>query len=172
MQAFLHRVSRRLRVVSAVHCDRRMTFRSSITMCVCLLVSGSAFAVGERISVKGELGDQLRETLCVSMECAADGSDATVSARVVKNQVEVKVLGADGRVRLEQKLPANAEGRLSSTDLVAATSAIFKAIESPTAAVEAKSAPEKAETKKAQASTGTKKSPTRLLARGAPKSRS
>ena len=107
---------------------------SSLAVVVALAAS-PAFATGERIIVGSgsEAAEQLKQTLCIAMECVTsrDGIEASVSVRPGRNEVEVKVLGADGAVRLTQRVPALADGRMSATDLVSATTKVFQAIESP-----------------------------------------
>ena len=63
-----------------------------------VLVAAPAWAVGERVSLPKGLpfSEQLKETLCISMECGA-GTDATVTAKVIKgNKAEIKVLSPSG----------------------------------------------------------------------------
>lgn len=102
-----------------------------------MLVSLPAWAVGERITVSGANETQLKEVLCNSMECVssaqakANGYSAAVEAKASKDSVEIRVLGADGRVRTTQHVPMNDMGRLSETDLVSATTEIMSAIEDP-----------------------------------------
>lgn len=100
-----------------------------------LAASLPAWAVGEHISVTGPAKEQLKETLCISMECKA-GADFTVSSRVVGSQMELKVSGPSG-TRFTTLLPLNGDGRLSNSDAMTATSQLVQAIESP--------APQKAE---------------------------
>jgi hypothetical protein len=114
------------------------------------VVASPAWAVGERIIIPSGVhpyGEQLKETLCVSMECVESrngGLDATVSGKLLKNkkgdQVELQVLAPSGALKATVKAPVNDAGRMSSTDLVAATSAIIGAIEAPEAAAKAPSA--------------------------------
>ena len=59
------------------------------------------------------------------------GFSATVESVALKNAVELKVTGADGAVRTVQKVPLTDSGRVSSTELVAATSVVIQAIENP-----------------------------------------
>jgi hypothetical protein len=120
---------------------------------VATLAALPAFATGERIFIasQGVAADQLKETLCLSMECAAskDGVEVTVTAKAAHDAIELKVVGADGAVRLTQRVPALDDGRFSSTDLVSSTSKIFKAIESPQLMAE-QQAHEKAEAARAK----------------------
>ncbi len=99
------------------------------------LVSMPAWAVGERIIVSGAADAQLKETLCISMECVSSksgGYSALVESKTLKSGgVEIRVVGADGKVRTTQRVPMSDQGRLSSTDLVSATSEIVTAIEDP-----------------------------------------
>ncbi len=95
------------------------------------LASLPAWAVGEHISVTGPARDQLKETLCISMECVPGASDFTVSSKVVGAQMELKVLGPSGEVRLTLKTPVSDNGRLASSDAMTATSQLVHAIETP-----------------------------------------
>lgn len=101
---------------------------------------------------------QLKETLCVSMECVGRGeaAQATVVATPVKDKLEVKVVGMDGRVRRVEKVAVDADGRVSSFDLVSATAQLLYAIENPNVHLEA--APKKG-SKKLAKSPGKKKQP-------------
>src|SRR5262245_8865652 len=107
---------------------------------VALAVSPRAWAVGERVAMPG--GDapyveQLEQTLCRLVECAAEGSgppDASIRASLVGSRkggsvLTLTVRGRDGAVKTTLKVPANAVGRLATADLVAATSALIAAIE-------------------------------------------
>ena len=89
-----------------------------------------AWAVGEHISVTGPAKEQLSETLCISMECKA-GNDFTVSSKLVGEQMELRVVGPDGTVRLTMKAATNGQGRMSSCDAMSATSQLVHAIETP-----------------------------------------
>ena len=96
-----------------------------------VMVSAPAWAVGERISLpKGHpFTEQLRETLCISMECGA-GTDASITARVIKgNKAEIKVFTPSGNLKATVTAPLQDDGRISSMDLVAATSGIIQGIE-------------------------------------------
>ena len=111
------------------------------------LMAAPAWAVGERISVpKGApYAEQLRETLCISMECGA-ATDASVTARVIKgNKVELKVFSAAGVLKTTVTAPLTDDGRISSMDLVAATSGLIAGIEGQPAAARADAAPAKVE---------------------------
>jgi len=104
--------------------------RSALVL-MTFLLAAPAWAVGERISVpKGHaFSEQLRETLCISMECGA-GTDASVTAKVIKgNKAEIKVFSAAGALKATVTAPLGDDGRLSSMDLVAATSGIIQGIE-------------------------------------------
>ncbi len=113
--------------------------KHTLSMAVVLagLMAMPAWATGERIVVTGASEAQLKETLCISMECVSQaqarssGYSAMVESKATKNGVEIRVLGADGKVRTSQKVPMNDSGRLSSTELVSATSEIVSAIEDP-----------------------------------------
>ena len=110
------------------------SLKTTLTL-VAGLIALPAFATGERIHIasSGAASDQLKETLCLAMECqgSKDSVEVIVTARAAGNGIEVKVTGADGAVRLSQHVAAIDDGRFGSTDLVAATSKIFKAIEQP-----------------------------------------
>jgi hypothetical protein len=116
------------------------------------LLAAPAWATGERLLVSGPAAEQLKETLCVSMECVSlqesreRGLDVTVEAKAAKGGLLIEVSGANGKHYATVKAPLS-EGRLGSTDLVSATSAIIRAIENP----EARSAPEKPKAKVAVA---------------------
>lgn len=117
---------------------------SRLVATVALLGATAAFATGEKIVLVPEANNQLHDTLCISMDCVSGRGDVTVSTHVVKGGVEVTVT-AGGQRKLTQFAPAGADGQLSSTDLVRVTSAVLKAIESPTALAEApKAEPAKA----------------------------
>ncbi|MFT3840172.1 MAG: hypothetical protein QM723_24500 [Myxococcaceae bacterium] len=97
-----------------------------------------AWAVGERITVSGPNDTQLKEVLCNSMECVSsaqarsNGYSAAVEAKTGKDgRIDIKVVGADGKVRTTQHVPLTDSGRLSETDLVSATTEIMAAIEDP-----------------------------------------
>lgn len=113
---------------------------STTVFLIANLVSLPAFATGERILIAstGAASDQLKQTLCIAMECvgAKDGIEAMVTAKSSREGIEVKVVGMDGAVRLNHKAPVLDDGRFSATDLVSATTRIFKAIESPQLAAE------------------------------------
>lgn len=94
-----------------------------------VVAAPAAFATGERIVVTGQ-GEAFKETLCISMTCVTGGArDFTVAVRPARGGVEVSVTSASGQHRLAHVAPLNAEGRLSSTDLVRATSLVVQAIE-------------------------------------------
>ena len=140
--------------------------RSALVMTV--LASTPAWAVGERIALsKGpEFMQQLHETLCISMECGP-GVDATISAKVVKGKAEIKVLASGGAVKATITAPLNDAGRISSMDLVAATSGIIQAIEGnlPKAKPDEAADPTSAK-KKALAAKAKKKSSLKLASKG------
>ena len=131
---------------------------------IATLAALPAFATGERILVTGNgpAVDQLKETLCLSMECVSskDGVEAVVSAKAAGDNIELRVTGSDGSVRLTQRVAALDDGRFGSTDLVSSTSKVFKAIEQPQLTAEhtaqekkekAQALAAKAEAKKAKA---------------------
>ncbi|MBL8951271.1 MAG: hypothetical protein JNK82_10870 [Myxococcaceae bacterium] len=112
--------------------------RSALVL-MSLMVAAPAWAVGERVALPKGLtfSEQLKETLCISMECGS-GVDATVTAKVIKgNKAEIKVLSPAGVVKATVTAPLDEEGRLSSMDLVAATSGIIQGIEGTAKAAEA-----------------------------------
>jgi hypothetical protein len=111
------------------------------------LASLPAWAVGEHIAVTGPAKDQLSETLCISMECAGS-NDYIVSSKVVGDEMQLKVTGADGLVRLTLKTPVGPNGRLASSDAMSATSQLVHAIETPYSA--SKAVAEKVEKKPAK----------------------
>lgn len=94
-----------------------------------VLVAPAALATGERILLTGQ-AEAFKETLCISMNCVVGGArDFTVAVRPGKASVEVVVTSASGQHRLSHVAPLNDEGRVSSTDLVRATSLVVQAIE-------------------------------------------
>jgi hypothetical protein len=108
---------------------------------VAAMVAAPAWAVGEKVvfPVSSQpFSEQLKETLCVSMDCVGDhatGYDVAVTSTLVKDkkkgeQVEVRVLTPGGAVKATVLAPVH-DGRLSSTDLVSAVSAVVAAIEAP-----------------------------------------
>ncbi len=114
-----------------------------------LVASLPAWAVGEHITVTGPAKDQLKETLCISMECKG-GGDYVIASRVVGAQMELKVSGPSGP-RFSTLLPLSEDGRLSNSDAMTATSQLIQAIENPAALKQA--APEKAPEKIEKAAT-------------------
>ena len=100
-----------------------------IALVAVLAVASSAFATGERINVTGAAAPP-KETLCISMNCVNGGAkDFTVAGRSVKGGVELSVTTTTGQSRLTWVAPLNANGQISSTDLVHATSLVVQAIE-------------------------------------------
>ncbi len=93
-----------------------------------LLIASAAFATGERI-VLVPATSQLQETLCLSMTCVTGRGEATVATKQTKSGFEITVTMADGQKRLTHVVPASAEGTMSSTDLVRATTLVLQAIE-------------------------------------------
>lgn len=131
------------------------------------LVAAPAWAVGERVSLpKGSAyAEQLKETLCISMECGA-GVDASITAKVIKgNKVELKVFTASGNLKATVTAPLNAEGRISSMDLVAATSGLIAGIEASDPGKQAPAVKEPAKAKKGLASKSKKKSSFKMAAK-------
>jgi hypothetical protein len=95
------------------------------------LVSFPAFATGERVLVTAA-AEPFRDTICVSMTCVTSGArDAVVSARPVKDGVEVTVKSAQGQVKLVHVTPVSEDGALSTIDVVRASSLVVQAIEAP-----------------------------------------
>lgn len=94
-----------------------------------LFASTAAFATGERISITGAAAP-LKETLCISMNCVASGArDFSVTGKAVKGGVELTVTSVSGQARLTHFAPLNEWNRISSTDLVHATSLVVQSIE-------------------------------------------
>ena len=142
-----------------------------LSLVLVALLSAPAWAVGERISVpKGvSFAEQLHETLCISMECGG-AVDASVTAKVVGGKAEIKVFNNAGQLKGTITAPLNNEGRISSMDLVSATSGIISAIEGPmpkekVAAAEPTKAA-KTSSKKALAAKAKKKSGLKLASKG------
>lgn len=133
------------------------------------LVAAPAWAVGERISLPkgdGAYSEQLKETLCISMECGV-GSDASITAKVIKgNKVELKVFSASGALKATVTAPLNGEGRISSMDLVATTSGLIAGIEGHEPANAAPAVKEPVAKKKALAAKAKKKAGWKLAAKG------
>jgi hypothetical protein len=95
------------------------------------LVSFPAFATGERVVVTAA-AEPFRDTICVSMSCVTSGArEAVVSARPVKEGVEVTVKTAQGQVTLVHVAPLSDEGQLSTIEVVRASSLVVQAIERP-----------------------------------------
>lgn len=130
-----------------------------------VLLAAPALATGERVRLVGQgpWVDQFTQTLCVSMSCVREGDyDVTVSGALVKNELKLTVVGHDGHKRLATSVP-HEQGTVHSMELVSATSAIVKAIESPRATAAADE-PSKSSPAKKHAAKG-KKKPGRLLAK-------
>ena len=96
-----------------------------------VLASAPAWAVGEHIAVTGPAREQLRETLCISMECGPGASDYTVTSKLVGEQMELKVLGPNGTVRFTLMTPTSGAGKLSASDAMNASTRLVHAIENP-----------------------------------------
>ena len=94
------------------------------------LLSAPAWAVGERISFAPgpDYVEQLRDAVCISMECSR-GGDADIKVKTVKGRAEIKVVSPGGAVKGTVSVPLNDDGRLGSMELVAAVSGIIQAIE-------------------------------------------
>lgn len=95
---------------------------------VAVLAAPAALATGERI-VLSPASNPLQETLCFSMTCVKASAQATVAAKPVKGGLEITVTMSTGQKRLTHFAPYNADGKVSSTDLVRATSLVLTAIE-------------------------------------------
>lgn len=95
-----------------------------------MLAAPAAFATGERVLLV-PASNPLQETLCFSMNCVKGGAkkDVTVAMRPVRGGVEFTVTTAKGQRRLTHLSPLNENGKVSSTDLVRATSLVVQAIE-------------------------------------------
>jgi hypothetical protein len=149
---------------------------STLVLLIGSLLAVPAWAVGERITVSGTNESQLKEVLCNSMECVstaqarASGYSAAIEAKTGKGGlIDIRVLGADGKVRTTQHVPLTDSGLLSETDLVSATTEIMAAIEDPDHKGKAESkdkdeAPVKAKSKHAKAKKTAK--PIRFALRG------
>lgn len=94
-----------------------------------LLAAPAAFATGERV-VLTPASNPLAETICFSMNCVKGGArEAVVAMRSVKGGVEFTVTMANGQRRLTHVTKLNENGKVSSTDLVHATTLVLQAIE-------------------------------------------
>jgi len=93
-----------------------------------VVVASSALATGERVAFV-PADSALGETVCFSMVCDASRPEATVRTREVKTGLEVTVTMASGQKRLTHLLPRQADGHVSSIDLVHATTLVLHAIE-------------------------------------------
>jgi hypothetical protein len=104
--------------------------RSSLFAAVAVVtLAAPAWATGERVIVTAA-AEPFRETICVSMTCVSSGArEAVVSARAVKEGVEVTVKSASGQVKLVHVTPRTEDGSLSSIDVVTASTLVVKAIE-------------------------------------------
>ncbi len=96
---------------------------------VAALFSLPALATGERVLLTP--GDSpLVQTLCVSMNCVTEGAhDVKIAAKEVKGAMQFTLSSATGEVKLVTTAGLTAEGDVSSTGLVHATSLLVKAIE-------------------------------------------
>lgn len=124
--------------------------RMRTVLLVAALFSLPALATGERVLLTP--GDSpLAQTLCVSMNCVTDGAhDVTIAAKEVKGAMQFTVSAATGQVKLVTTASFNAEGEVSSTDLVHATSLIVKVIEAAPAALKVKKESAKVASKNAK----------------------
>lgn len=97
--------------------------------CLVALLAVPAFATGETIVVTGAAA-QLKDTLCISMTCVSSGAkDFTVTGKQEGKTVELTVTSSSGQRRLTHAVPLNESNRMSSTDLVTATSLVQRSIE-------------------------------------------
>jgi len=103
---------------------------SLLAVLAAVTLAAPAWATGERVVVSAA-AEPFRETICVSMTCVTSGArDAVVTARTVKEGVEVTVKSASGQVKLVHVTPVTEDGELSSIDVVTASTQVVKAIES------------------------------------------
>ncbi len=130
---------------------------SPLVLLIGSLLAVPAWAVGERITVSGPNEAQLKEVLCNSMECVsaaqarASGFSASIESKTGKaGVIDIRVLGADGKVRTTQHVPLTDSGRLSETDLVSATTEIMTAIEDPDHKAKAEASKDEAPAKPAK----------------------
>lgn len=117
------------------------------------MFAAPAWAVDDKLvilSAKGDFPAQLHETLCISEQClpeskalagghvdfgkvARESIDAVIGGRLEKEKsgyvVKLTVRNREGAVRLEHEMPADSNGHVSITDLVAATSKILATVE-------------------------------------------
>lgn len=120
----------------------------SFLLAAVVALAAPAWATGERVLLSRD-AEPFRETICVSMTCVTSGPrDAVVTARALKDGVELTVKSPSGQVKLVHLTPFTADGDLSSIDVVRASSLAVKAIESNkplnTPAPKVASAPKKA----------------------------
>jgi hypothetical protein len=106
--------------------------RSSLLVLIAVVtLAAPAWATGERVIV-ADGAEAFRQNICVSMSCVSSGArEAIVTAHPVKGGVEVTVKNASGQVKLVHVTPRTTDGDLSSLDVVATSSLIVQAIESP-----------------------------------------
>lgn len=89
-----------------------------------------AFATGETIIITGPAAQQLKDTLCISMTCVTSGArDFVITGKQSGGTVELTVTSTSGQRRLTHTVPLNEFNRMSSTDLVTATSLVQRSIE-------------------------------------------
>lgn len=122
-----------------------------------VLLAAPALAVNEVVEVKGPLAEQLRPSLCVSMSCEASEAAFTVAT----SAQGVRVLKADGRVLLDEKL----RGVPSNTEALELSARILKAIEGPAPVETAKAEAAAPASPKAKAAKKPKSPPVKLAAR-------
>ncbi|MBL8939847.1 MAG: hypothetical protein JNM69_35155 [Archangium sp.] len=103
--------------------------RSTLLVAIVALAA-PAWATGERVLLSRD-AEPFRETICVSMTCVTNGPrDAVVTARSLREGLELTVKSSSGQVKLVHLTPFTTDGDLSSIDLVRASSLAVKAIES------------------------------------------
>lgn len=95
---------------------------------IIVLMALPAFATGETIVISG--AEQLKDTLCLSMNCVASGPrDFVIAGKTHDTTVEITVTSTTGQRRLTHSVALNQDGQMSSTDVVTATSLIQRSIE-------------------------------------------
>jgi len=122
-----------------------------------VLMAAPALAVNEAIAVKGPLAEQLSPSLCVSMSCEGGETAFTVATTTTG----VRVLKADGRVVLDEKL----RGVPSNTEALELSARILKAIEGPAPVETAKAEPSAPTSAKVKPVKKAKTPPVKLAAR-------
>ncbi|MGV3621749.1 MAG: hypothetical protein ACO1OB_13070 [Archangium sp.] len=117
-------------------------------LCLVALLALPAFATGETIVITGAAA-QLNDTLCISMTCVTSGArDFVITGKQSGGTVELTVTSTSGQRRLTHTVPLNEFNRMSSTDLVTATSLVQRSIEVGALNTDPKPAPKLAKTSK------------------------